>query len=100
MDHKLKSRCGGLLEIVHTSRFDKKRLETDDGSARLNEPDFPVEYIHRTARSFLKEPSVWSGILKSSNGDQKFNPNLYLLSGSLMALKILPRISKLRTRGE
>ncbi|KAK3326915.1 hypothetical protein B0T19DRAFT_484129 [Cercophora scortea] len=78
MERRLNSRCKGLLEAP----------------ARRGGQDRGVQYLHRTARDFLRNPIVWRKVTEST--PEGFEPYMCLLNSSLSLLKILdPTIMRL-----
>jgi len=65
MERRLNSRCKGLIEAPVRS-----------GS---------VQYLHRTARDFIRDPKVWSNIVNKT--PENFDANRLLLNSSLSLLK-------------
>ncbi|KAK6085066.1 hypothetical protein SCUP515_00884 [Seiridium cupressi] len=77
MARRLNSRCKGLLEAPGRP-------------GRVSQ----VQYLHRTARDFVRDPSIWEKIVEET--PESFDPNLSLLQSSLCLLKIQhPKTMKL-----
>lgn len=70
MRRRLNNRCKGLLECPNK-----------DNSSW--EPT--VQYLHRTVKDYLEEPSIWNKVVKAT--DDGFNPNRSLCNSFLMQLK-------------
>jgi hypothetical protein len=68
LDAKLRTHCGGLLQIGHRYR---------------------VEFIHRTARDYLEKKDVWDDLLTQTNGDSAtgFDACFALLIAYIIAFK-------------
>ncbi len=69
MDQKIRSRCGGLLEYINTS----KNLTF-------------VTYIHRTVRDYIQNPAVWHDFLKTT-AESSFDPSLALALSNTLSFK-------------
>jgi hypothetical protein len=70
---RLKSRCGGLLEVF------------DDQVGPL---DATIQYLHRTVRDFLERPDIWSMLLKRTECS-RFSPKVALLQSYILQLKVV-----------
>jgi hypothetical protein len=68
LDAKLRTHCGGLLQIKHRDR---------------------VEFIHRTARDYLEKKDVWDDLLTQTNGGSAtgFDACFALLIAYIIAFK-------------
>jgi hypothetical protein len=64
----LTARCAGLLEVFHFEDFG------------INAP---IQWLHRTARDFLEQHDVWSGILQHT-ANTTFDPNLQMLKAYVL----------------
>lgn len=79
MEGRLRSRCWGLLEVVH-----------ENPASVANSRHFydsKVQVLHKSVLDFLAEDDVWTTLLSAT---QKFDPNYALIAASLMQVKTLP----------
>ncbi|KAG0652892.1 hypothetical protein D0Z07_0177 [Hyphodiscus hymeniophilus] len=81
MEDKLKSRCAGLLEVQGTSGEipNASRLDIAKAGGKL-------QYLHRTVKDYLEQPSVWSTITIKTES-LAFDPNISLLKSCLLQMK-------------
>jgi hypothetical protein len=79
IDLKLKTRCGGLLEVY------------------IKEFDGEVSYLHQTVKDYLERPSVWEK-LTSPTKATKFEPMVSLLMTRVLSLKRLTLEPEQRTK--
>lgn len=81
MEDKLKSRCAGLLEVQGATDGNPNASRLD--IAKVNGK---LQYLHRTVKDYLEQPSVWSTItVKTECLD--FDPNISLLKSCLLQMK-------------
>jgi hypothetical protein len=80
MDIKLKTRCGGLLEVQY------RALKTRELS-----PSLKVSYLHRTVRDFLEADKTRDILLKRSGGSDKmaFKPAVAIFKSIVAEMKHL-----------
>ncbi|KAL6713126.1 hypothetical protein ACLMJK_009247 [Lecanora helva] len=81
IEGRLRSRCWGLLEVVHKESI----------VAVPEEPDreyyaSEVQVLHKSVLDFLAEEEVWTKLLSAT---PKFDPNSVLMAASLMQVKTL-----------
>jgi hypothetical protein len=77
MTNRLKSRCGGLLEVAV-----EKSSDQIDGVKNRQQ----VQYLHLTVREFLEKPDVWSDLLGRTAGTG-FDASVALLRSCILVLK-------------
>lgn len=77
MKRKLTSRCLGLLDTSSTNNV--VTFEDGDGA------DFEVQYLHRSVRDYIEDPTVWDWLTLANK--EAFDPNLALFKANLMHLK-------------
>lgn len=54
MSRRLRSRCGGLLEVVQENYYDD-----DNARRRPPVPYYAVQLMHQTVKEFLLQPKIW-----------------------------------------
>lgn len=89
MEDKLKTACAGLLEVQGgtDSELDVAADGSVDASVLENaKADGKVQYLHRTVKDYLEQPSVWKTITARTTGTD-FDPHLQLLKSCLLQLK-------------
>ena len=75
LDHRLRSRCAGLLEIHGPA-------EKTNGLFECR-----VEFIHLTAKEYLEKAQVWNTLLCETAGSP-FKIDLWLLSSWILQIKV------------
>jgi hypothetical protein len=80
MQNKLRTRCGGLLEVPHPGN---KISDANDP------PNLKVTYLHRTVRDFLLSQETRIVLAKRTGGStpDAFSPDISLLKSYLLQLK-------------
>jgi hypothetical protein len=91
MEDRLKVRCAGLLEVQGASKGDPVVQGATDGdleASRLQMANVHgrVQYLHRTVRDYLEQPTVWP-IITAMTDNSDFDPNIWLLKCCLLQLK-------------
>lgn len=81
MEYRLMNCCGGLLEVQGTTYG-----EPGDLTPHIIEPGSKVQYLHRTVKDYLEEPTVWQTIVASTHGTD-FDADVVLLESCLRQLK-------------
>ncbi|KAK7977839.1 hypothetical protein PG988_005329 [Apiospora saccharicola] len=97
MKRKLLSRCRGLLDVSSTTlqytygdiaHDFRSENEMDVAADAVAMADLEVQYLHRSGRDYIQNPSLWSW-LRSAN-QEPFDPHLSPLKSHLLHFKGLP----------
>ncbi|MCJ1431082.1 hypothetical protein MMC27_000432 [Xylographa pallens] len=93
MERRLRAACAGLLEVDFPPRA---VLSDTEGSRPLDNHSYhrttfgsKVQYLHRTVRDWFERTEVW-GDVTSLTANTPFDPNMSLLRGWILRLKVLP----------
>jgi len=81
MEDRLMNYCGGLLEVQGA-----KHGEPGVSKLQVVEPGHKVQYLHRTVKTYLEEPTVWAKIIAPTQ-NTNFDPDIVLLKSCLRQLK-------------
>ncbi len=81
MEGRLENYCAGLLE-------DQGATDGEDGASRIDiaKPTGRVQYLHRTVKDYLEQPTVWETVTAKTK-ETTFDPNVLLLKACLLQLK-------------
>lgn len=82
MEVRLKTRCGGLLEVNYGNQ---------DPSTRTVSPDMTISYLHRTVRDYLELWETRQRLVDVSDGQQKnsFSASHAIFKAHILMLKAL-----------
>ncbi|KAI9729191.1 MAG: hypothetical protein M1834_007098 [Cirrosporium novae-zelandiae] len=80
MEVRLRTRCGGLLEV-----------QLEDAKSDKVTPNMSVTYLHRTVRDFLVEKQTRAALVDWTGGTaaNAFNANVALMNANLLRLKLV-----------
>lgn len=81
MEYRLMNYCGGLLEVQGA-----KHGKPGVPKMLIVEPWHKVQYLHRTVKTYLEEPTVWAKIIAPTQNTD-FDPDIVLLKSCLRQLK-------------
>jgi hypothetical protein len=87
MEFRIRSRCCGLVEVLHDWSLDPK----------LRSINSRISFLHRTVAEFLQNERVWNGLLALTR-KQSFEVNLSLSAAYLMETKTNKSVGIVDTR--
>lgn len=82
MEIRLRTRCGGLLEVQYGHRNPQTTIVS---------PDMTVSYLHRTVKDYMELRETRQGLEDETGGQTKdaFKPSFAILKAHLLTLKAL-----------